>query len=1336
MTGAKPPSILDDIVAGTYRPRRAVNNKRLTILDDIINGTLSNQADDEELAAQRLEQEQKASRDETLKNLEKGSFLRSLADQGMSLGQDISQVMGGDLSSVGRGLEQGVKGVGELFKYVATTNPLESVPTLGKSLIMDGIVRPFIQTPLQSLFKTEGWKALSPEDQQKRYQEMTANFIGAAIGSGVAKIAGKVRAGPMLSKVLKSSKIDDAIAALSPEDAAKLIAEMPKSGIVGETAKGIATVSGWGVPTALLTGDTPEERFSNAVNYGAASAAIGGMLGGVRFLRGRKSPELYADIKEKATQFNAARTTEEVVKNLPPVEAAFTAQKISEALFDNQPEKILPIVASNVKSGESFVLNDLPGIKFKELQTFKLEKGEVRVATGKGKVIVLGDGVPFTEAQATEFKNSGLFTGAQVERGGALYKVQRIDGVREPRVKLERMDGTTVKKLVPFSEVTLSNKEPVTVNPTSIKVDAKNWKDLNLPSEAQADLDALYAKHEALRDIQVKDLSSKSASKSLLVQFKDGKFRIKDIITDQVVHETDDIQSLHDFSSSIIGRAGEALMSTGEGAPFIVSPDLPKMEMKGQGRLEGMIDRFVVRFPSTTVPYAYFRSVDNLFRTKMQPAYVALHDAKRKLVVSKNDMFKDLYGIATDFYKKLKPSPERMTQLYEAVQTKSADDLLSGDALRRRSQFRDMNPNEIRLGQNIAQLIKTSDELGKTLSIFADAHDQFMNDGVDFDATFGKLADVESLSPEGRQVGQLLKKIRFEGKNMGLDDYSTNLILDLADATVSNKRSRADYLRDIKATPDEIAMVERLSAYTSKVADDLAIDPKSRMNGYMPRIYEQDPVDIKTQKAPNDKRLLAENPDFQHAMHRIGIRQDYLTDPVLALQIYSNRGLRKTYLTEAVKEFRREVENSSSKMLTDVDSRLVTNGVYHKWAGELFKRKSETFLNDFQNFVPPEDLAARAGFEAYMANMGSTDKDLGTLGRIALSFSSTAAMGFAPIQGLRDFFTYAQIVNTFFGPKTLIKSMRLLQQYDTNLDTKMRQQGFIPTDMNRLLFEDQHADIPGASKGLIAKSLTAFDKFADVGFEVSAQALAYRRMHTAMFLERYSTVGDALKSFNSHKNIDKLRSDVHLRSYSTPVQNEFSRLINAGEFVQATNYIAKSTGHEMVGVYGYATHPIGWGTKVGRVAGQFGQWPLWAQQVVGQIATRGDAGVLGRWGLSMAALTGATMATGINFSSWQVSPTNVGFSGGPYAGIAEAMYKSAFAGDPSVKEFYREKILARLDPLDNPKQIYLPVPFAFYNLLSAAGIYEPNEDVAALLRDNPMLAGAKALGFSIKAPQP
>lgn len=1333
MSGPKP-SILSELATRKYVGPERKNTKPSVLAELAGYGAGSGIIEDEETEAKRIEAEQKARRDEMLKNVEKGTLLRAVADQGISLGQDIKQVMSGDLSSVGAGIAQGASNLVDLGKYLVTTNPLESIPTVGKSLLIDGIVRPFILTPMHSLFKTETWKSLTPQEQEARYKEMTANFIGAAIGYGTGKLATRASAGTIGRKVLKSTNIDEAIEGMDDVTRAALISELPKNVAMSEVAKGIATVSGWGVPTALLTGDTPEERFANAVNYGAASAAIGGILGGVRYLRGTKARTPVDVIKAKAIEINASRTAEALIKDMPPVEAAFTAEEIAKSLFDGKPEKVIPIIAANVKPGQSYVIDGI-GTGFKTLTELKLsDNRSVKVISGKnGKTLVLGDGVPFDGVHAKEFTDSGLFRGALVERGGNQYVVDRIAGVKDPKVKLKRLDGSKVHKLVPLSEVTLSQKNVVAGAIDHVKVGARDFTDLNLTPETLRDVESFIQKFEDIRDKQVKDVSTHAASKSMFVRFKDGKFTVTDAASKSILYETNDIAKLNEFTNSIVGRVGETVLTASETTPFVVAPDLPKLEMRGQGRLEGMIDKFVVRFPSATVPYAYFRSIDNLFRTKMQTAYVRLHDAKRKMLFGKNELLGDLDRIKTEFYAKIKPTPERMTQLYEAIETRSADELLSNDPTLRRAKSRSMTDNEIRLSKNLVELTKTPDELRKTMRIFAAAHDQAINEDGDFKAIFQQLADAESLGDGSRQAAELLAKIRTEGKKIGLDSFSVNLILDLAHSTLGKKKSRADFLKEIAATPEEIKFVYDMASYYDKAADAFVIDPNARMNGYMPRIYAEEPIDLKTQKAPADKRLLAEDPDFQHAMHRLGIHDDYITDPVFASLIYTNRGLRKTFLTDVAQEFRREVEASSEKMITEVDSRLVKDGVYRKFAGELFRRKSEVFLNDFLNVVQPEDLTARAGAEAYARNLGGAEADLGKLGKTILSLTSNAALGWAPIQGLRDFVTFAQIVNTFFGPKTLLKSLRLLNKYDDNLDIEMKRQGFLPSEMNRFIFEDMNADVPGVSKGLVRKVSGAFDKFAELGFEVSMQAHAYRRMHTAMFLERYSTVGEALENFNKSKNIGKLRRDVHLSAYSTPVQNEFSRLVNAGEFKRATIYLAKTTGHELVGIYGYASHPIGWGTKFGRVMGQFGQWPLWAQQVLGQLATRGDVGAVSRWALGMGALTGASMASGVNLANWMVSPLNVGYAGGPVFSTTYSMYQAAFGQDPMAVDYHRRS-LARMNPLANPKQIYSPIPFQFWNMLSAVGIYEPNENVAMLLQDNPHLAAAKFLGFSVKQP--
>jgi hypothetical protein len=221
-------------------------------------------------------------------------------------------------------------------------------------------------------------------------------------------------------------------------------------------------------------------------------------------------------------------------------------------------------------------------------------------------------------------------------------------------------------------------------------------------------------------------------------------------------------------------------------------------------------------------------------------------------------------------------------------------------------------------------------------------------------------------------------------------------------------------------------------------------------------------------------------------------------------------------------------------------------------------------------------------------------------------------------------------------------------------------------------------------------------------------------------------------SFIKHRKEDKFAKDVGLYKYSEPVQRHFTKLIKDGQVAQAASMLGKYTGHEFVGRLGYATHPIGWGTNFGRLLTQFGQWPIHQLQTMAQLAAKGDAGVYARGLATYTAVMGASIASGINLEQWTYSPTNYGYLGGPFVGLTDALAKASMHPDPYVRNFYKDYISNRYNFLENPKQIFIPVPFQFWNMLEGLGLYEQSERQGKLLRDNPFLAGAKFLGFSVK----
>ncbi len=160
-----------------------------------------------------------------------------------------------------------------------------------------------------------------------------------------------------------------------------------------------------------------------------------------------------------------------------------------------------------------------------------------------------------------------------------------------------------------------------------------------------------------------------------------------------------------------------------------------------------------------------------------------------------------------------------------------------------------------------------------------------------------------------------------------------------------------------------------------------------------------------------------------------------------------------------------------------------------------------------------------------------------------------------------------------------------------------------------------------------------------------AIAFHWQRLHTQKFLAQ----------FNQKKiGWDKFLDDG-LPFFSSSIKEDFRAIFDREGVERALDFIGKQAADEAHFIYGTAASP-GWMQRpFGRLAGVFGQWPLWlydlyarrrahatpTQQMALFVRTGALMGLVGNMGLQL----------GVDMYSW-MAPTSLQFGGGPTLGTA------------------------------------------------------------------------------------
>jgi hypothetical protein len=129
-----------------------------------------------------------------------------------------------------------------------------------------------------------------------------------------------------------------------------------------------------------------------------------------------------------------------------------------------------------------------------------------------------------------------------------------------------------------------------------------------------------------------------------------------------------------------------------------------------------------------------------------------------------------------------------------------------------------------------------------------------------------------------------------------------------------------------------------------------------------------------------------------------------------------------------------------------------------------------------------------------------------------------------------------------------------------------------------------------------------------------------------------------------------------LNAFNKQVRAEFDELVNLEKFDEANEFLARMSGIDMLGLYGMANHPWGWGTNPGRMAAQYGNWPASMLQTFLGGMTRGSPsrqlGFATRMFMGQGAMWATGKTFGLDFGSWFIFP-GLFFLGGPLVQVAE-----------------------------------------------------------------------------------
>src|SRR6266540_1273609 len=432
-------------------------------------------------------------------------------------------------------------------------------------------------------------------------------------------------------------------------------------------------------------------------------------------------------------------------------------------------------------------------------------------------------------------------------------------------------------------------------------------------------------------------------------------------------------------------------------------------------------------------------------------------------------------------------------------------------------------------------------------------------------------------------------------------------IVRLADAIAGGTLEPEAYMQREKFTPQQRKVYDELKSYYKQIAPKFNIPEEQQLQGYMPhlRIYKDDVIFVGRDNAPV----------FTSELLRTGEMDEFDRDPINVAVRYTNSGYNNLYTKQALEKAYDYVNEATARLPErEMIRKIIVNdyidqlrGVPHdtsKWA--------QKTLNGML-----KRLEVKSSVD--------TRRDLVNT---FLSLTSSATIGFRPMQGIRDFHNLISLYYSRFGERRTaamltqmarvtpddLKAAKIIKEVVPGESTgaALTREGQIPT-MGAINIVTPQERLANSISGRTQPVREFIQKTGEAGIKWGLQHTIYKWAHSAVYLETYTRAlkeigkmeggsygaGDAAKV----KAYDKL----FMNSYDPPVQQFFDQLVREGRFREAADFLGKATSYETVSVSGLANHPLGWGTNTGRILGQFGSWPVWARSQLMRLASRGTA---------------------------------------------------------------------------------------------------------------------------------
>ena len=519
---------------------------------------------------------------------------------------------------------------------------------------------------------------------------------------------------------------------------------------------------------------------------------------------------------------------------------------------------------------------------------------------------------------------------------------------------------------------------------------------------------------------------------------------------------------------------------------------------------------------------------------------------------------------------------------------------------------RSMNPEEVALGREVARkkidtqnVLQYNQELAKLdAQIPIDARNADPKVQAAYADQMNKLQQHFGLDNNHLWAAEQFRNIIKQSRA----DLSLGAITRLANSIMYDEPTQAEFAAKSKMTPTELKISKMMSDMFMDVGPAIGI-PKSKMLGHYIS-HAQTFYDGDLEKAVRDFPGSTVSRDFYAKLARTGTLSTIDRNPFSVMQRYLKAGFSES------SGFNKSVAEANAAWKRDLTK--VDPGEQ-----DMVNRTLKWYIQDIQGHPAAFDQLLQGitdGITERLPKIFGVDLakkmhiNIRSLVDGALSTANSALIGMRPAMGGFHIATSHILASVYRGEGYALRAEAMggYARLHPEMMEEARDAGAIVTISPVTNYSSDEYALAGSKRRVLGRAIT---KINQIGFRLTLLPDAFESLSAGHY---FTTKADAMSALTRYGrgeiSWNQVSKELALGKHYQPVITQFERLAKDGKTEDAAKYLGRQVVREIVGDFGNASHPSGWGNVVGRVLGQYGQWPIWYRSTLTRMLSRGTVG--------------------------------------------------------------------------------------------------------------------------------